>query len=157
MPKMPGQYDLSRGEDTHFKIQRSLWQVISQRSYGNPGSVRCRKEGGQAERPWTWVQRSRHRRDSRGLWDVRSPVTPGSLQTRPGPPPRLARGTSGTEECPSRAQVPLRVTPHGSPGRSQASWTGGPVRVSSSQWSFQIILISFLSPFVLSLYDLNQF
>lgn len=59
-----------------------------------------------------------------------------------------------------RACLPSRGRPRAEAlARPQASWTGVQQKVSNLllKQLFQIILISFPFPFVLSLYDLNQF
>lgn len=70
------------------------------------------------------------------------------------------RGTSGWEEGRRQGLSPLQGRPHAEAlARPQASWTGVQQKVSNLllKQLFQIILISFPFPFVLPLYDLNQF
>ena len=69
-------------------------------------------------------------------------------------------GPSGWAEGPRQGLSPLQGRPRAEAlARPQASWTGVQQKVSNLllKQLFQIILISFPFPFVLSLYDLNQF
>lgn len=154
---MPGQRNLSQVQDTHFKIQYSPQQVIVKdlRETRVSQVYKGRMEKG---RLWHWAKRASNWRDSHwtsGRWvDL---LLSGHWQKARSPTVLL--GDLRIKECHRQGPFATQGWPCGGAlACPQASWTGGPTKGQqlTIKMVFQIILISFLFPFVLSLYDLNH-